>query len=347
MICERLGVAVMYRTTGSKRISVIIQDKKGRYLVAERMEMGEAYLEFPGFLSEDARLSNDESGLAFVANGIKEILGVEIKEATLIETFYDDEYPFYHYIYRVSTCSGNPQKGYYTGIHWKRLNEIDVDKMNVLSLQVYQKITECTYCLKICNKKSEIDKFIQAYMNHDVGRMVSEILESLAGDNDDVYRMAIRYYFVHLRAWLVEKEDSKKNRTIQNFLRLYDRQDLLQEVEDVLSLEIGENWKLKSIIKDFVDKNIAHYDELKEETEEIVAFCEKVFSKHGVFPLQDFVPYMESYMMSLVIECWYYAGELGDMISDTKPELGFYMGINRQGILQKMHEKLRNGVDAL
>ena len=145
---------------------MIIQDKKGKYLVAERMEMGETYLEFPGFSSKDARLSSDESGLAFVANGIKEILGVEIKEATRIETFYDDEYPFYHYIYRVSTCSGNPQKGYYTGIHWKRLNEIDVDKMNVLSLQVYQKITECTYCLKLCNKKSEIDKFIEEYNSY-------------------------------------------------------------------------------------------------------------------------------------------------------------------------------------
>ena len=97
-------------------------------------------------------------------------------------------------------------------------------------------------------------------MNHDVGRMVSEILESSAGDNEDVYRMAIRYYFVHLRAWLVEKEDSKKNITIQNFLRLYDIQDLLQEVEDVLYLEIREDWTLKIIIKDFVDKNIAHYD---------------------------------------------------------------------------------------
>lgn len=214
----------MYRTTGSKRVSVIIQDKKGRYLVAERTKMGEAYLEFPGFSSKDARLSSDENGLAFVANGIKEILGVEIKEATLIETFYDNEYPFYHYIYRVSTQSGNPQKGYYSGIYWKHLKEIDVERMNVLSLQVYQKITECTYCLKICDKKSEIDKFIQAYMNHDVGRMVSEILASSAGDNEEVYRMAIRYYFVHLRAWLVEKEDGKKNRTIQNFLRLYDRQ---------------------------------------------------------------------------------------------------------------------------
>lgn len=47
-------------------------------------------------------------------------------------------------------------------------------------------------------------------------------------------------------------------------------------------------------------------------------------------------------MMSLVIECWYYAGELGDMISDTKSELGCYMSINRQGILQEMFEKLND-----
>ena len=336
------GAVGMHKTTGSKRISVIIEDKKGRCLIAERLEMGEKGLEFPGFSCKGAKMTDDEDSLSIVIEGIRDVLGVEIKEAKLIETFYDDEYPFYHYIYRVSSYSGNPQKGYYSGIYWKRLNDMDVERMNILSLQVYQKVMECSYCLKICNRKSEIDKFIQAYMSHDVGRMVSEILESSAGDNEDVYRMAIRYYFVHLRAWLVEKKDSKKNRTIQNFLRLYDREDLLREVEEVLALKITDNWTLETLIKDFVDKNIAHYDDLNEETEEKVEFCEKIFSKKGIFPLVEFVPYMESYMMSLVIECWYYAGELGDMISDTKSELGCYMSINRQGILQEMFEKLND-----
>ena len=68
-------------------------------------------------------------------------------------------------------------------------------------------------------------------MSHDAGRMVSEILDSPASDNKDAYNMALRYYFSHLRAWQVESPNLKKNRTIQNFLIMYERQDLLDEVD--------------------------------------------------------------------------------------------------------------------
>lgn len=93
------GAVGMHKTTGSKRISVIIEDKKGRYLIAERLEMEEKSLEFPGFSCKGAKMADD------------------------------DEYPFYHYIYRVSSYSGNPQKGYYSGIYWKHLNDMDVESL--------------------------------------------------------------------------------------------------------------------------------------------------------------------------------------------------------------------------
>ncbi len=39
----------IYRTTGSKRISVIISDNKGKYLVVRTDNDSERSLEFPGF----------------------------------------------------------------------------------------------------------------------------------------------------------------------------------------------------------------------------------------------------------------------------------------------------------
>ena len=45
----------MLRTTGSKRVSGIIQDKKGRYLIVERGDLAEEPIEFPSFSCKDAK----------------------------------------------------------------------------------------------------------------------------------------------------------------------------------------------------------------------------------------------------------------------------------------------------
>lgn len=47
----------MLRTTGSKRVSVIIQDKKGRYLIAEKAGVEEEPIEFPSFFCKDAKIA--------------------------------------------------------------------------------------------------------------------------------------------------------------------------------------------------------------------------------------------------------------------------------------------------
>lgn len=62
-------------------------------------------------------------------------------------------------------------------------------------------------------------------MAQDAGMLVSNVIKQ-AGDSEDIYKMAIRYYFSHLRAWLVESPNLKKNRTVQNYLLLYERQIL-------------------------------------------------------------------------------------------------------------------------
>lgn len=77
--------------------------------------------------------------------------------------------------------------------------------------------------------------------------LVSNVIKQ-AGDSEDIYKMAIRYYFSHLRAWLVESPNLKKNRTVQNYLLLYERQDLLTEVNQVLELHVTEDWTLRYLI---------------------------------------------------------------------------------------------------
>ena len=44
-------------------------------------------------------------------------------------------------------------------------------------------------------------------------------------------------------------------------------------------------------------------------------------------------------MMSLVLECWYYAGEMGSMISETTVDFAVFMDVNRQDVLDRMHSK--------
>ena len=60
-------------------------------------------------------------------------------------------------------------------------------------------------------------------MRH-AGMLVSNVI-SQAGDSEDVYKMAIRYYSSHLRAWLVESPNLKNNRTVQNYRRITEEMD--------------------------------------------------------------------------------------------------------------------------
>ena len=101
-----------------------------------------------------------------------------------------------------------------------------------------------------------------------------------------------------------------------------------------------DNSKIKNPIFETVDvdTNIAHYDRSTEETKQIVTFCNSVFGKEGKFPIDQFVGIMESYMMSLVIEMWFYAGELGADIGNPDPAVAVFMDVNRQELLEMMKE---------
>ena len=331
---------LMLRCSGSRRISVVIQDKKGKYMVVQKNDEDDVWNEFPGFSYANAEVDDEEKELESIVNGINDILEIEITNLKWIETFFDDSIPWRHYIYRAELKSGNPVKKYYNKIYWKQLKEIDPETLNLYGLQVWQKISECAYCRRLCDKKPERERFFAEYMSHDAGMLVSNVL-SAAGDNEEVYKIAIRYYFSHLRAWLVETDspERKKNRTIQNYLKLYERIDLLEEVDALLDLNITDKWSLKTLIKDFVDKNVAHYDKATKKTEQVVEFCEETFSKNGNFPLQEFVPFVERYMMSIVLEMWFYAGELGADIGNPSPDFAIFMNVDRISLLEHIKER--------
>lgn len=293
-------------------------------------------MEFPGIISKGYKMPEDDT--FFVMEEVGKILGVQLESVKLIEIYYDDSIPWRHYIYRAEILSGNPSKIKYEKIVWKSFENIESGDFNLYGKQVYQKIAECTYCRKLCEKKAELDIFYDEYMAQDAGMLVSNVIKQ-AGDSEDIYKMAIRYYFSHLRAWLVESPNLKKNRTVQNYLLLYERQDLMTEVNQVLELHVTEDWTLRYLIKSYVDTNIAHYDRSTEETKQIVTFCNSVFGKEGKFPIDQFVGIMESYMMSLVIEMWFYAGELGADIGNPDPAVAVFMDVNRQELLEMMKEK--------
>lgn len=194
-------------------------------------------MEFPGIISKGYKMPENDT--FFVMEEVGKILGVQLESVKLIEIYYDDSIPWRHYIYRAEILLGNPSKIKYEKIIWKSFENIESGDFNLYGKQVYQKIAECTYCRKLCEKKAELDIFYDEYMAQDAGMLVSNVIKQ-AGDSEDIYKMAIRYYFSHLRAWLVESPNLKKNRTVQNYLLLYERQDLMTEVNQVLELHVIE-----------------------------------------------------------------------------------------------------------
>ena len=77
---------------------------------------------------------------------------------------------------------------------------------------------------------------------------------------------------------MIESETLKKNITVQNYLRLYNRDDLAEELDGLLQIEIKPSLSLKKMIKESVDKYIAHYDKPTQRSNEIYTICKELFS---------------------------------------------------------------------
>ena len=134
----------MYRTTGSKRISVILCDNKGKYLIVRTEDNSERNIEFPGFSEKNYEFP-EEQREQLINQEFGKILGISVDSLSLIEVFTDWEYPLRHYIFLGNISNGVPAKIKYKNIYWKKLEEINEDELNIYGLQVYQKLAECSY----------------------------------------------------------------------------------------------------------------------------------------------------------------------------------------------------------
>ena len=324
----------MYRTTGSKRISVILCDNKGKYLIVRTEDDSERNVEFPGFLEKNYEFP-EEKREQLINQELGKILGISVDSLSLIEVFTDWEYPLGHYIFLGNISNGVPAKIKYKNIYWKKLEEINEDELNIYGLQVYRKLSECSYCRELHSQKDKLDDFFDRFMLHDAGKLVIEAIKEADG-NDSVSKVCTRYYLSHLRAIMVEDENRKKNSTIQNYLKLYKREDLAEKVEDLLQIQVADNMDLRALIKIVVDRQIAHYDAVSKEEIKFREDLERLFLAGGPAPLTQFVEYVEEFIVSLVMEMWFYAGELGVDISDTGTEFSASQEEYRDELLYKI-----------
>jgi hypothetical protein len=115
-------------------------------------------------------------------------------------------------------------------------------------------------------------------------------------------------------------KNKKNNITVQNYFRLYKRNDLAKKIDKLLNTEVKHNLTLKDMIRICVDKYIAHYDKPTNESREIYNYCFNIFSTNGKLPLKEFIKLLDKYIMALITEMWYDAGELGIPMSDRCSE---------------------------
>ena len=183
-----------------------------------------------------------------------------------------------------------------------------------------QKIRECSYCHFLRQRREEINEFFDNYFSKAEENLA--VLDTLkkAKRNNSLYLVAFKQEMIHLRTSLIENPKLKKNITIQNYLRLYGRADLADQVDQLLEMKIKAGLSLREVIKTTVDKFIAHYDEPLEKDKEIYDFCVSLFAFNGKMPLTDFIHSLNGYIMSLIVQMWYDAGEMGVLMSERRPE---------------------------
>ena len=182
------------------------------------------------------------------------------------------------------------------------------------------KLSECLYCHYIANNKEQLDDFFENFFAKQEESL--SVLEAVEGEelNPPVYEIALKQELVYLRASFIENEKLKKNITVQNYLRLYGRYDLAQEVDAFLDIIVKPGLSLRRLIKETVDKFIAHYDKPTDESKSIYDYCLRLFSQKSPLALQRLIPLIQGFVMWLCTEMWYDAGELGVSMSDRNDE---------------------------
>lgn len=299
------------------RFSVVIQNDIQEYLICETANIDtQKNCEFPGGEISIDELPPFSEFLEKIRDILLKDVSIEVCELTKLEMYFKEEPFFLHTIFVAEIKTGVPRAIKYKSVRWVALDSIPIELLNLYGIQVFQKIDECGYCQFLRERRSEIDEFFGDYFKRAEDNLA--ILEALKTDekNDTLYMLAFKQEMVHLRASLIENSKLKKNITVQNYFRLYGRDDLAKCIDELLKIEVMEKVSLKELIKTSVDKFIAHYDKPSPKEKEVYDYCVSVFSISGRFPLEKFVRLLDGYIMSLIMQMWYDAGELGRAMSE-------------------------------
>lgn len=299
------------------RFSLVIQNGKGEFLVCETDSTSAiSYFEFPGgdYISDE--LPPFDVFLQDIQDFMLRILAIEICDLERLEMYYREDPFFAHTIFSASIKSGTPETTNYKSLQWIPLSDLESLSFNEYGLHVFQKLSECGYCHFLHNRQDELDSFFEAYFSKaEENLSILNILENEEVD-PSVYLLAFKQEVVHLRASLIENTKLRKNITIQNYLRLYGRDDLASRIDELLKIQVNSDLSLREMIKVTVDKFIAHYDKPTETDRKIYDYCISIFSVDGKLPLKRFVNSLNGFIMSLIVQMWYDAGELGVQMSE-------------------------------
>ena len=323
------------------RFSLVIENDQNEFLICEtRNTAGNREFEFPGGEIDTEVLPPFDEFLNTIQQRVLEEVSIEIVDIERLEMYYREHPFFVHTIFTAKIKSGKPQPIKYSGVRWALVENIDLATLNMYGWHVIQKISECGYCHFLRQRKNELDKFFDDYFSRAEENLA--VLEALDGanHNDAIYMLAFKQEMVHLRASLIENAKLKKNITIQNYFQLYGRNDLAQKINCLLQTNVTASLTLRDMIKTTVDKFVAHYDNPSKNDKAIYDYCYSFFSFDGKLPLRQFVDLLNGYIMSLVTQMWYDAGELGASMSERRPEAQAVIAEFGEGILAELLEKL-------
>jgi hypothetical protein len=230
------------------RFSLVIINKNNEYLICEcppsNTETGR--YEFLGDEIATDTLPSIEWLKQQIVSVVNQKVGIQIDNIQKYEIYWHDEPPLWiHAIFTATIKSGNPQKRFYTKLLWLPEDKIDVHILNVFGMQVYRKIKECNYCHLLHDRKTQLDEFFTNFFSREEENLTTlKALKSTKKDNP-IYKLVFKQELIHLRAFLIESTKLNKNITVQNYFRLYNRNDLAEKIDALLQIEVKTNLSLR------------------------------------------------------------------------------------------------------
>lgn len=286
-------------------ISAVIEDRKGQILMcAVNNENNREVWVFPGTYA-----SSEYSAIC----KLQEFCNLELNIEIECERFFLRDIKSDSFI-RMG-CNAKIVKGTIIKKNYKKTKWFSVCEIKELEIWDYdrvvaEKVATCEYCKYRFYNKEEIEEFDENMQNKmEVVTDLSKILDETS--DDTMIKIVFERYLSHVRAMYIENSGKslKNNITIQNYLKVNKYEDLAQYIEDIFEIEINEGITLKKVIRECVDKYIAHYDKPSEETNYYYELCSKLIGKQGKIPLRDFMASLQYCTRMCLTVVWYESGE--------------------------------------